>query len=391
LAQDEAVGGPEDIVISLGIYGITLLLVGLRWNRFMHAALRNKLLLLLVGIALVSVFWSVLPRSTLLRGGALVGQTLFGVYLAIRYSLREQLHLWAWMLGIAALLSLLFALALPSYGLFADPRGYSWRGIYLHKNYLGMWMTLSALVFFLLATTSSPRHRWLLWGGFGLSVGLLLLSKSATGLVVFVTLLILLPLYRALRWHYTLSVPIFIGAVLVGGGVVIALLGNMDTVLDILGRDVTLTGRTVWWRAALVMIWERPWLGYGYGAFWDSGEIARFWAMTDAWFIPGLRFRNAHNGFIDLWLELGLLGLSVFALGFLLAFRRAVAWVRLTKTAEGFLPLVYLTFMLLYSFVERTLLFRPFWALYVSMVFSIFYVRTKARTITVDPDGLREP
>ena len=374
-------GDPIVNLVFLVIYVIALLLVGLQWKRFIYVATRDKLLLLIVGIALVSVFWSEEPSITVLQGGALVGQTIFGIYFAMRYSLNEQLRLLAWALGIAALLSLLFALALPSYGIVADVRGPSWRGIYQHKNALGVAMCWSAVVFLLLTLKSRRKYRRLVWLSFsGLSAALVVLSNSATALVVLVMLVILLLLYSALRQTYSLIVPLLIITILVGGTVTMVLLSYQNTLLEALGRDPTLTGRTFIWVAALDMAWEHPWLGYGFSAFWQGYEgqgsayvlnVVRTQAETGLFNVG-----TAHNGFLDLGLDLGLLGVSVFALGFVFAFLRAVALVRSTKTAEWFLPLMYLTFVLLYSLDERTFLFQPFWVLYVAMVVNVSYRTT---------------
>jgi exopolysaccharide production protein ExoQ len=168
----------------LGIYGITCLLVVRQLERFIYVSTREPLLLLLVGIALLSVLWSVAPEVTLRRGFALLGTTMFGAYLAMRFSLREQLRLLAWALGIAALLSLVFALALPSYGVMSDARGEAFRGIYSQKNELGRVMALSVLVFFF-AALGDRNHRWFKWGGVGLSFVLLLLSSGMAALVMF--------------------------------------------------------------------------------------------------------------------------------------------------------------------------------------------------------------
>lgn len=362
-------------LVWLVIYGITLVLIFTRWKQFVYIVTREKLLLLLVGIVLVSVLWSTAPEVTLRRSVGLIGTTLFGVYLAMRFDLSELLRLLAWTLGIAALLSLVFALILPSYGVFSDIEGEAWQGIYEHKNALGRAMTLSVVVFLLLAL-SSYRHRWVAWLCFGLSAGLVLFSASAAAIVISLSLLVLLPFYKALRWRYTFAVPFFTLAVLMSGAVAMWVLSNAESVLSVLGKDVTLTGRTEVWNAVLEMIWRRPWLGYGYGTFWQGweGESAHVWLST-IWL--GFVAPHAHNGFLDLWLDIGLLGVLVFAVGFLLAFLRAIIWARLSRTTEGLWPLTYLTFMFMYSLTESAILKNnsAFWALYVAVVLSTTLVR----------------
>ncbi len=367
---EAAEGDPVMQIIWMGIYAITLPLVFVRWRQFISVATREKLILFLVGIAIASVLWSDVPNITLRRTVALLGTTLFGTYLGIRYSLLQQLRLLAWMIGIAALLSVLYALALPIYGTMSGFHQGAWRGIYGQKNILGRLMTLGAVVFSLIPP-SRYRNHWVTQAGFGLSVSLILLSQSKTALVIFLTVLALLPLYRVLRWKYTLAVPILIFVVLGVGSVSTLLLANVETVLTAFGRDITLSGRTTMWSAVLTMILERPWLGYGYSGFWLGWQGD---GSTYVWNAAGWEPKFAHNGYLDLGLYLGFLGLLIFTLGFLMNSLRAITWLRSTKTAEGLWPLIYLTFMLLYNFTESAILKQNsiFWVLYVSTTFSLF-------------------
>lgn len=372
---DVAQGDPVTQIVWLGVYGITALLAIMRWRQIVYVITRDKLLLVLVGIALVSIVWSVVPELTLRRGVALGGTTLFAAYLAARFSMSELLRLLAWALGIAALFSLLFALALPSYGIYIDPRGEAWGGIYSHKNTLGRTMALGAIVFLFLAL-SDRKHRWITLGGFGLSVAILLLSESVTSLVTFLILLALWPLYMTLRWRYVSKVP-FYAMVALGGVLVVAwlLAGNLETVvLGALGRDPTLTGRTELWSAVLERIQERPLLGYGYGAFWLgwTGESAHVLLRMLGQGI-GANYGAADNGFLDLWLQLGLVGVLAFAIGFVRAFFRAVTWVRQTTTTEGLWPLVLLTYILFYNSSESAILAynNVLWILYVAALLAI--------------------
>jgi exopolysaccharide production protein ExoQ len=357
----------------LGIYGITCLFVAAQLKRFIYVSTREPLLLLLVGLACLSVLWSVAPEVTLRRSFALLGTTIFGAYLTMRFSLREQLQLLAWALGIAALLSLVFALALPGYGVISDARGEAFRGIYHQKNVLGRIMALSALVF-IFVTFGDRKHFWFKWGGFGLSFGLLLLSYGKTGLVVLLIVLVLTLAYRALRQTYTIAVPALIAVVLVGASVFVWLLGNMESALAVLDRDVTLTGRTELWPAVLEMIAKRPWLGYGYSAFWMGweGESAYVWIWLAALannFYP----THAHNGVLELWLDLGFLGVLVFGLVLLRAFGRAIRLIRSTDAMEGIWPLTYLTFMSLVGITYPISLERNsiWWVLCVTIVVNL--------------------
>lgn len=359
----------------VGIYGIAFLLVATQLQRFIYLSSREPLLLLLVGFALISVLWSAAPDVTLRRSIALMGTTLFGAYFALRFSLREQLQLLAWALGLAALFSLVFALALPGYGTMSDSRGDALQGIYHQKNVLGRNMALGAVVFALLAL-GSREYRWFKWGLFALSFVLLLLSGAKTALVIMLTIAILLPFYRALREAYTITVPILVGGVLAGSGVLVWFLDNLDNTFAVLGRDTSLTGRTDLWPAVIDMIAERPWLGYGYNAFWLGweGKSAQVWltlapSSTSSDYTP----THAHNGILDLWLDLGFLGVFLFVVVFVLTLGRAVRLIRSTRTIEGAWPLAYLTFMLLSSITYPIGLERNsiWWVLYVAIVVNL--------------------
>lgn len=230
-------------------------------------------------------------------------------------------------------------------------------------------MDLSTFVFLFLAK-SSCKYRYFLWACLGLSVGLILLSTSKTSLVLLLTILVLLHLYKALRWNFSWMLPFFIAVVLVGGCVATLFISNFETIVGALGRDATLTGRTDIWQVVLEKIGERPWLGYGYSGFWigKEGGAAEVWARTN-WEAP-----HSHNGFLDLCLDLGILGVLAFMVSFLTGYSRALTRVRLTKTEEGIWPLIYLSFMLLYNLSESGILKQNdiFWVLYVAVNISLF-------------------
>jgi hypothetical protein len=85
---------------------------------------------------------------TIARDLALVGTSLFGLYFATRYSLEEQIQLLSSMFGIVIILSFLFAIALPKYGIMDGIHAGAWRGIYNHKNVLGKVMVTGVIIFY---------------------------------------------------------------------------------------------------------------------------------------------------------------------------------------------------------------------------------------------------
>ena len=95
--------------ISLLIYGVTLILLAVRWKKTLKTLYSNQFLLLLIGIICFSYYWSISPDKTLRYSIYSVGTTCFGLYMATRYTLRQQMNLLGWTYGLLLILSVLFA------------------------------------------------------------------------------------------------------------------------------------------------------------------------------------------------------------------------------------------------------------------------------------------
>lgn len=361
-------GDPLQQVIFAAIYAISFILLLLSPHRISATLRAGVYLWLLLGWTLLSTLWSEFPEITIRRVIALFGTTIFGIYLASRFETRECLRLLGWTLLIAVVLSYIFILFLPEWGIMLDTRGVAWRGVYVHKNGLGRMSVLAAVVFYLLAKSETHRRR-LWWSSLILSIGLLLGSYSATALVVLFALLLSVPVIKISRLRYNLSISIFLIVVILGSTLLWFISTNIEQLLGILGRDVTLTGRTYLWKMVIYMASQRPWLGYGYGAFWLgwNGPSALVWQRIS---FPA---SHAHNSFLDLWLALGYIGIALFVLSYLIAFKRTFELIRKTKGYIALWPIIYLLFMLLYSISESSILQRnnDLWVLYVAVILKV--------------------
>ena len=399
LNGDDASGSAPDPfspIVFTSIYTVTAVLVALNWKSFVYVAQKDFSIWLLVGIALASILWTQLPDITPRRSMLLLGTTTFGVYLAVRYSLREQLQLLAMALGLVIALSFVFAIFLPSYGQMTAQEGGihagAWRGVMPHKNLLGRLMSLSSMVFLLIAIANPMRdriYRWLTWSGYVLSIVLVLLSTSKTALVVSLVLLMIMPLYRAWRRQYSFLIPFMIAFVLIVGSATLLFIDNLDAIAGALGKDLTLTGRTDIWAAMFELISQRPWGGYGYNAFWQGWDVETSAYM---WRVLGWECPYGHNGFMDLLSELGISGLAVFILSFITTYAKGINWLRAVPTPEGLWPLMYLTYLLIYNVSESTLLSSNsiFWIMYVSTIFSMALESEQIKMFTLNSTFAQE-
>jgi exopolysaccharide production protein ExoQ len=359
----------------LAVYVVTLLILTFNWRSIRALLSATWPMLLPVLLAACSVLWSVDPKLSLYRTIALAGTTAFGVFLAIRFSLEEQLRLLALVLGVVACASALVALLFPEYGVMTDPHRGAWSGVFFHKNPFGRIMALATLVFFLLVLGFREKRLMALLG-MTLSIALVFASLSQASLIVAIAGLAGVGVLTAMR---RLS-PRKQLVVLLIGAMVAALaatwvIRHEESVLSPIGRDPTFTGRTELWVVLLEKARARPWLGYGYGAFWRgevgaSGEVKE---ALDAWYPI-----HAHNGFLDLILELGVVGLLVFLLLLGIYGYRNYVWGMAHRSSLSLWPVTYLLFFV-FSNLAESALFRQnniYWALYIATVFTVHASQT---------------
>ncbi len=358
-------GGLGYVVIQGGwllIYVISLALILLRIRRSLAVMLRDKILLVLVLMACASVYWSTVPGTTAYRLIALLGTTLFGVYLPTRYNTSQMLRLLVLALSTGAVLSLLVCLGLPSFGVL----GGAWQGVYQHKNFLGRLMAMNVLFLLVMQAPRRPLFIWGMRGIIGLSALLVVLSKSSGALVFLIVLLGALIAYRPLRWRDTSAIPTALLMLVFSGVVAMVLIANIETiVVDQLGKDLTFTGRTDIWIAVLDKVRERPLLGYGYGGFWLSfNGPSEYIIRATGWdSIP-----HSHNGYLDLALTLGWIGVFLFIASLLFNFVGAVRQLRATQNPEVLWVMTFITFTFLSNMSESDILKHNsvFWVLYIA-------------------------
>jgi exopolysaccharide production protein ExoQ len=296
--------------------------------------------------ALLSAAWSAATALTIVHWVALLGTGMVGLYIGVRFEPREQLNLVAGCLAVCAVASFVAALALPAVGLAPDG---AWQGIFFPKNSLGRMMALGTFCFVLLAI-DERRKRWMYIAVAVFCGALLLLSQSATAIVVCVIMLGLLPFRKLLSFGNRLLVPLVALLGMVAVPFVAWLALNSNTILGMLGRDSKLTGRLPLWDSTLQEIVSRPLFGFGYGAFWTTTEADGIRSRI-GWSAP-----NAHNGFLEILLGLGLMGGAFFLIGLLRNLGLAVRAARGADQNGESWPLFFLIFNLLYSFTESSLL-----------------------------------
>ena len=150
--------------------------------------------------------------------------------------------------------------------------------------------------------------------------------------------------------------------------------------LELVGKDSTLTGRTDLWAAVIDAVEQHPWLGYGMGAFW-RGPLSE--AIRAIPWHP----RSAHSGYLELALDLGLCGAVLVLVPLLLNLRRAFQRGLFEASPLELWPPLYLTLVLALN-IPRSGLLRPHdlnWALYVAAVVWIGSPSRAAASVPGEP------
>jgi len=188
-----------------------------------------------------------------------------------------------------------------------------WTGVTSQKNGLGRLCMIS--VFFLVWTLYQRRRerppvgwRYQAWADVSIILIALYLLNGANSSTSLATLVVGVATFLGLRCLRKLKIKVPQAGLLVlvvffiGFGASAPFLGgsNVAAFSSSLGRDDTLTGRTEVWAAVLPATKQQPLLGYGFGSFWTD-------ARREFYEIP-----TAHNGYLDILLELGVVGLAFY-------------------------------------------------------------------------------
>ncbi len=359
-------------VSRVSFYGFKLLLfisvflIVLRWKKFLIVVKQGKPLLIFIGLAFLSQYWSDAPSDTRQEAIKLIETTLMAAYICTRYNYKEQTELFNLAFALAAVFSIIYVFGQPNLGIMqraGSTLNGTWRGIYIHKNVLGRIMTIGG-IFILIKALTTRKKRWLWWGIFAITFQLILGTNSKTALVGFLFLVLISPCHRIFRWNSVIAVPLYTIFMLVSGIGAQLLADNWNAALASINKDPTLTGRIPLWEIIFGYIQERPWLGYGLHGFWrgwEGKENSSIW-RTFLW-LPS----HAHNGFLDIVLSFGIIGSVVFLFAFLHIISQAVNRIQSLPTIESLWPIGYITFFALMNQTQSVMIvpYSIYWTLFV--------------------------
>jgi O-antigen ligase len=357
---------------------------------------KNALVTLFFLYCLVSISWSDFPFVALKRWIKVLGD--LAMVLTILTDSDPLLAVKRLVSRISFLLFPLSILYIKYYPAIGRRLTNSWTmepvGVTTQKNSLGLICSMYGVLFLWMfwcayreRDDSSRGRRLLAYGTIiGMIVYLLIQCNSTTSIVGFIATASVM--WLALRASRK---PVFVHVL------VLAVLGLSTATLffnlggdliQALGKDATLSGRTYTWRLVLGLQPNR-WLGAGFESFWLGPRLQE---MRAAW--PNLPINQAHNGYLEVYINLGWIGIAFIAGLLITAYKRVMThFYQDAQTAS--LLLGFLLCTLFNAFTENAFrIMTPSWIFLLIVIVAssqaeLFRNATQHSSVERDIDGKR--
>ncbi len=348
---------------------------------------RRLPILLLATLALMtlSIAWSAYPGASALGVVATLATTNYAVFLATCFTWAELVDALARAMRIVLVLSLLFELVVavfvrgPVLPLWVDhssleeiPKAFYWsrdvlfdggriQGIVGNANILAMAALLS-LIAEIARRVAGRGTRGGFIIGVGLAVGVLALTRSSTVIIAAaIVAVICLAAWFARRGSGARRIATAVGLLALTAGAAVAAVLFRGPLLGLLGKSSDLTNRLDIWAIVVDLANQRPVAGWGWISYWAP------WVepYNDLVVIKGVTYLQAHNAWLDIYLQLGILGLVVVGLLMLTTIVRTWSYALDGPRDSALVPMALLVAVLVQGLAESRLLIEVGWAILV--------------------------
>lgn len=317
----------------------------------------NRWLTVFLVYCFLSILWSDFPLVSLKRWLKVLGHPIMVLVVltepdpeeAVIRLLKRCAYVWV-------PVSILFIKYFPelgsSYSMWTGAADYG--GIAGSKNMLGLDLFIMGAFFFWYfpkvwraERSNKRRNELILIALFGGMIGWLFnMAHSSTSLVAFLIASAVL-MFLGRRWVKPQYITAYFLAAVFAGIVAEGVFGIYSSFLQILGKDPTLSDRTKVWADLFKMV-TNPVLGTGFESFWLGDHLKPLWAKW--WWHPN----EAHNCYLETYLNLGLVGL-VLLLGWMIVTYRKARRNLLDGLDWGRFRLAFLVAILFYNWTESAL------------------------------------
>lgn len=358
--SDPALGSPLDRAFLIVLMCMAIFVLVKRNFGWAKAIRENAWLIVLVAYMAVSIFWSNIPFISMKRWIRELEAILMAFVVISEHSPRQAMEcIFRRTIYILIPFSVLLCKYYPVYGVNYNRWGWGmWIGVTTHKNPLGRLCFIAA--FFLIWSlvrrkqgNNPPVRKYqtavevvVLLMAFYLMRGPQRGGYSATAVSSLAFgLFIYFAFSLARKHHKTLwagTVAAMMAAIILLGVIAVFSQGSIVASLaPAVGRNTTLTDRTQFWTNLVPVVMQRPFLGKGFGGFWmrraDDEQLT-----------------EGHNGYLDILLQLGFLGLLLVS-AFLLSSARKAQKILSYDFDWGILWICYIIMAALHNITESSI------------------------------------
>ena len=395
-------------VLVVIIASVSFVMLAHNRHRFRIGSLPYPLLAFLA-LAVLSIAWSFYPGFTALGAVVLLLTTASAVSIAITVTWPELLTVLGRVFRLVLGMSFLFEFVVsafirhPIYPVWITPQAHPakllyWsrdlllnagkiQGIVGNSSLLAMAALLGLIVFAIQLASKSVSRGWgLFW--LAVAVATIGITKSATAFVALAVVLVVALAAVLVRRARTPRTRAYAYAGISLGMLALAALAflNQTRILELLGKNAEFTGRTTIWSEVIALAQQRPAVGWGWLGYWIVW-IPPFNALKKE---GGVQPPHAHDAWLDLWLQVGIVGLIIFgALVLATLVRSWLISVDRIVTGPGqagthwwvaLLPVLMLTAQLVQSIAESRILLEG-----GLMLLVIWAVKSKSSPLGLEP------
>lgn len=340
---------------------------------------KNWELFVVPALCFLSAVWSDIPITVIRGSTQLLLTTIFAVVIASRLNMNLFLRAAAIIMLLAMTMSL-FSSRTALNGMTGE---ISLIGIFGSKNYLATNTSMCIVVATTLFLNKKIDTASRVLGFILLAISALVLIKAKSlGAIVFIVGSILISLsiviyqnmsldkFTRSKFNYLISfICLFALFFLVYS------LANhsFNEFMFSIGKDPTLTGRTYLWERGINLIADKPLFGVGFQSlFYVGNNVAEdIWAIHH---VPSGAGFNFHNMYIDIAVELGLIGLFSYIYLIMVFIKRIFSLKKITIGSSHFFSILILSYLFLQTFLEAVW-FEQFTIIHLFMCMAWVYLK----------------
>ena len=316
-------------IVNQAVYTLLFLLsfvaIFPKRGEFIQILLEEKFLTIFIVWCTLSIFWSDYSFISFKR--------LFQIYTVILATMafllhhnneKELLKIIKYIIYPYLIISIISVVAIPS---ALDPDFHTWRGLTSQKNELGQ-VGVASIIFCYMLYKSEGNVYGTLIAAFMILIALLLTLGSLSSTSILILLIIIVlgliffldKIFSPLGINHTVSRLILFFITSTSVLILVSLPDELKFIPNLFGKDTSFSGRTDLWAYMMFQVDKHPLFGTGYQAFWVIKSQTVLTLYQSFNWLPN----QSHNGYIDIWNELGIIGLSLFVLLIINYFRNLV-------------------------------------------------------------------